>query len=153
MSNVTREEVIELVDTLDTALILLGEDEDSEHRVRARSAIAALQSAVPVQGEVVYRCAFCEHVYIEPVSRCDCLEHGVKQRWERWIITPEFCPPAKAQVPEGWKLVPVEPTDHMSDVGMVSAGIDITENDARHVYSAMLAASPQPAETEEKSRD
>lgn len=55
-------------------------------------------------------------------------------------------PPAPATVPGGWKMVPVEPTDHMSDVGMVSAGIDITENDARHVYSAMLDASPQPVE-------
>jgi len=52
--------------------------------------------------------------------------------------------PTPAAVPDGWKMVPVEPTDHMSDVGMVSAGIDITENDARHVYSAMLTASPAP---------
>src|SRR5690625_4619739 len=57
--------------------------------------------------------------------------------------------PTPAAVPDGWKMVPVEPTDHMSDVGMVSAGIDITENDARHVYSAMLTASPAPEHAEE----
>lgn len=55
-----------------------------------------------------------------------------------------------AQVPEGWKLVPVEPT-----VEMALAGADVIRNRARgkfvryvmhDVWAAMLAAAPQGAD-------
>lgn len=50
-------------------------------------------------------------------------------------------PPAPS-VPEGWKLVPLEPTQRMIDAhteGMVSGG-------ATRAYRDMLAAAPSPGE-------
>lgn len=50
-------------------------------------------------------------------------------------------PPA-ASAPEGWKLVPTEPTQRMIDAhtqGMVSGG-------ATRAYRAMIAAAPAPGE-------
>ena len=44
-------------------------------------------------------------------------------------------------VPEGWKLVPIEPSD-----GMIQAGIraDNESFPLHHIYKAMLASAPQP---------
>ena len=55
-------------------------------------------------------------------------------------------------IPEGWKLVPVEPTPKMKEAG--SAGVCANDYDDKDVftrvaeaaYSAMLAAAPQPPE-------
>lgn len=51
---------------------------------------------------------------------------------------------AQPSVPEGWKLVPVEPTEEMSDAGW--GHIDITagqcQDGPKDVYRAMLAAAP-----------
>ena len=55
----------------------------------------------------------------------------------------------KAQaVPEGWKLVPIEPTPEMSKAGFRVAKMDVTGawvTDANEAYHAMLNAAPQPA--------
>lgn len=54
-------------------------------------------------------------------------------------------------VPEGYKLVPVEPTD-----AMISAGADVLDGfrvDALYTYDAMLAAAPEPAGAEESLGD
>jgi hypothetical protein len=45
-------------------------------------------------------------------------------------------------VPQGWKLVPVEPTQEMKRAGMSERHDDLS----RSVYQAMLAAAPQPPE-------
>jgi hypothetical protein len=45
-------------------------------------------------------------------------------------------------VPQGWKLVPVEPTREMKRAGMSERHDDLS----RSVYQAMLAAAPQPPE-------
>ena len=134
MSNVTREEVIELLRNFQQRMAAkrgMCDEHDGALWDNAESVIAALQAAEPAAW------LFPDMTWT-PISAM-----GRDHKGKEVFALP--CPPAKAQVPEGWKLVPVEPTDHMSDVGMVSAGIDITENDARHVYSAMLDASPQPA--------
>lgn len=55
-------------------------------------------------------------------------------------------PPAQAvAVPEGWKLVPVEPTGEM----LYEAGRYLTmfESHYRATYAAMLAAAPEPPAT------
>ena len=48
-----------------------------------------------------------------------------------------------AKVPEGWKLVPVEPTQHMM------RAVELGPSNARYVYRAMLAAAPSPDGNEE----
>lgn len=55
--------------------------------------------------------------------------------------------PAAVAVPDGWKLVPVEPTQQMLDVGRwTGAGsVSVQEEWARkEVWQRMLAAAPQP---------
>lgn len=50
--------------------------------------------------------------------------------------------PPEASVPEGWKMMPLEPTQRMIDAhieGMVSGG-------ATRAYRDMLAAAPAPGE-------
>ena len=44
-------------------------------------------------------------------------------------------------VPEGWKLVPIEPTEEMREVGVFAGGAyyDVVEA----VYEAMIAAAPE----------
>lgn len=59
-------------------------------------------------------------------------------------------------VPEGWALVPVEPTVAMLDAGCAQhsceqgdpyySAPDLTESDARAVYVAMLATAPSGGE-------
>lgn len=54
-----------------------------------------------------------------------------------------------AQVPPGWKLVPVEPTEEMRDAGYLAATIDfdvLSPDCAKPVWAAMLAAALLPEE-------
>lgn len=55
-----------------------------------------------------------------------------------WRLTPLYLAPQPA-VPEGWKLVPVEPTDEMIDAG--ADAIDGYRVDVMRAYEAMLAAA------------
>lgn len=52
-------------------------------------------------------------------------------------------------MPEGWKLVPVEPTQEMVAVGCEDEGSRITDGAefARALYADMLAAAPEPEST------
>ncbi|EGT4354708.1 hypothetical protein [Cronobacter sakazakii] len=61
----------------------------------------------------------------------------------------------KAVVPEGWKLVPIEPTDAMCDIGHIGVDVltGVTDDNeyysidgpyAAKVYRAMIAAAPEP---------
>ncbi|MGL4755999.1 MAG: hypothetical protein ACRCXB_26880 [Aeromonadaceae bacterium] len=52
-------------------------------------------------------------------------------------------------VPEGWKLVPVEPTQEMVEVGCEHEGSRINDGAgyARVLYAKMLAAAPKPEPT------
>jgi hypothetical protein len=47
-----------------------------------------------------------------------------------------------APVPEGWKLVPIEPTDEMLDAAQAIV-VDIYRVDADRVYAAMLKNVPK----------
>lgn len=47
-------------------------------------------------------------------------------------------------MPEGWKLVPIEPTDEMIDVACESIVGGLFRVDATRVYAAALSAAPKP---------
>ena len=51
-------------------------------------------------------------------------------------------------VPEGWQVVPVEPTEAILDV-LYDNGIDEHDEYLRNVYRAMLAAAPKPGDSNE----
>ena len=58
-----------------------------------------------------------------------------------------------ASAPEGWKLVPVEPTQAMSEAAMntfIRTSAHETEIDVDVLYHAMLAASPTLPSTEDR---
>lgn len=74
-----------------------------------------------------------------------CVERGSK------LLYP-VAMPAPA-IPQGWKLVPVEPTPGMSEAGAYSTGDNVDgrpvwkatiDEQAAHIYRAMLAAAPTP---------
>lgn len=73
-----------------------------------------------------------------------------KQRWNRRAAVQ----PAGVAVPEGWKLVSIEPTEEMIQAGIetpcIETGDDIADEreDYRRMYSAMLAAAPYPVSGE-----
>lgn len=76
----------------------------------------------------------------QPAGRCSyCLTYNGHQ--DGCI----YAPPAPS-VPEGWKLVPVEPTPEMREVGGMVCGTARNGRDpvtAAHAYLAMLAAAPE----------
>lgn len=61
---------------------------------------------------------------------------------------------ASARVPDGWQLVPIEPTDEMIDKGTDQYECEqgdtwyrnhqLSEGDCIAIYKAMLAAAPKP---------
>ena len=61
------------------------------------------------------------------------------------------CPP-NAGVPEGWKLVPVEPTPEMQAAGGAAIRFNTTEINklwsSNAAYRAMVASAPQPPKQE-----
>jgi hypothetical protein len=60
----------------------------------------------------------------------------------------------KVRVPEGWKLVPVEPTREMLDRGSHNVNCNYhygtMETIAKHAYKAMLTAAPTPPNADQK---
>jgi len=69
----------------------------------------------------------------------DVFSHFAPQ-WEIWQAALAAQPPAVAAIPEGWKLVPIEPTDEMCN----AEALDVGKKTARSTWAAMLAAAPQP---------
>lgn len=67
-------------------------------------------------------------------------EKGESCEYERFVR-----PQPAAAVPEGWKLVPVEPTEGMGQAGHDAWWYgEADEEMFSAVYSAMLAAAPEP---------
>lgn len=62
----------------------------------------------------------------------------------------------KVRVPEGWKLVPVEPTREMLDRGSHNVNCNYhygtMETIAKHAYKAMLTAAPTPPNADQKGQ-
>lgn len=61
-------------------------------------------------------------------------------------VTADTSEVEKMQVPEGWQLVPVEPTDDMLMEGR-NANVGPRSTVHNYLYTAMLAAAPKHAET------
>jgi len=57
-------------------------------------------------------------------------------------------PPRAQAVPEGWKLVPIEPTHEMTERGAQEA--DWYAHNAQYCYKAMIDAAPQPPQEGER---
>ena len=67
-----------------------------------------------------------------------------------WLDVEKFID--DVQIPDGYKLVPIEPTDEMIDEGLQNLPCTprgVTYKTTKDVYKAMIAASP-PTNTEEK---
>lgn len=58
-------------------------------------------------------------------------------------------PQAEPVAPEGWVLVPREPTEAMLDAGVLGHPGELSYEDAALCYDAMLFASPTPAVSRE----
>lgn len=66
---------------------------------------------------------------------------------QRAALVEKFGEPAQqVAVPQGWKLVPIEPTDEMCESCLQVHNSD----DAKAAYTAMLAAAPRPPQGEVK---
>jgi hypothetical protein len=53
-------------------------------------------------------------------------------------------------VPDGWKLVPVEPTEAIRDA-LYTSGFESADSILNYAYKAMLAAAPAPVQAEPAS--
>ena len=74
----------------------------------------------------------------------ECPENQYPDAWEEGEKLYTTPPAAQPAVPEGWKLVPVEPTEIMQDAGVeVMPTVDCHPYDAGMVYKAMLDAAPE----------
>jgi hypothetical protein len=51
-------------------------------------------------------------------------------------------------IPEGWVLVPQEPTEAMLDAAVKGSGADVSYADVEELWPAMLSASPRPSQGE-----
>jgi hypothetical protein len=49
--------------------------------------------------------------------------------------------PAEQSIPEGWKLVPIEPTQEMMDAGLYQSSHDSTSADVHSIWKDMVAAA------------
>lgn len=83
---------------------------------------------------------------------CRAIEQGLKDRIR--VLETERAAGAERAVPEGWKLVPVEPTQEMLIAGVrgfQKAGYNDCDklHDWTGCYRAMLAAAPSPAAAKE----
>lgn len=61
----------------------------------------------------------------------------------------------RAAVPEGWKLVPVKPTEEMEVAGSAAETVHVecvAYADAAIIYRAMLAAAPPPPAPSQEPR-
>lgn len=74
----------------------------------------------------------------------DHIGHGMREKCYNVARAALESLPA-ASVPDGWKLVPVEPTDGMQD-----AHKRVRASGACHVWSTMLAAAPNPNDAKEE---
>lgn len=73
-------------------------------------------------------------------------ERGIEVAGDDVYVLPLHTQPQPA-VPEGWKLVPIEPTHEMTEQGAQEA--DWYAHNAYDCYKAMLDAAPQPPKEDE----
>ncbi|PZQ46157.1 MAG: hypothetical protein DI551_05620 [Micavibrio aeruginosavorus] len=99
-----------------------------------------------------HECDNCKAMYLDdPVTVCDC-EHNADKFTKRIMIDIDHLAAnghLDKPVPDGWKLVPVEPTDDMIQAALDNCPFVIEEEDVCEttdtlmiVYKAMLSAAP-----------
>ena len=83
----------------------------------------------------------------KPERDCDSMEVTLFNRGWNAAIDATTPPAAQPAAPEGWKLVPVEPTHGMvkafQDAMSLEFGMRTTAGYHARVYSAMLTAAPE----------
>ena len=81
----------------------------------------------------------------------DWIDRNFKRGWWRYADAVRGYITTAEIIPEGWKLVPIEPTDEMRNAGRdeVSFVADVGSFDiiATQAYKAMIAAAPKPEES------
>ena len=119
------------------------------------AAIAALRAALEAQQEPVFwAISYDGKTPSSLFSRQDCalLDLEVRRLGGTACKLPLYAASQPA-IPQGWVLVPEEPTPEMCAAGvqaLYSASVgdfETTGSEVRITYSAMLAARPQPKET------
>ena len=135
---------------------------------KTKQRILALRDALPQEGKryemvgfepgkdgrVVAECPKCHHLAPLILTREKFLA----------VLTGSAEPPASAPakqepaVPEGWKLVPMVPTNDMFEAGFAqrekqhaAEQIDDMRESVFNIYHAMLAAAPSPTGNEESN--
>lgn len=89
-----------------------------------------------------------ERVKVEEVTRQrDYLVQAISSidhtgMYKNWIDTIQSTAPVPVSVPDGWKLVPVEPTKEM--ISVIINRNEVYES-AEELYAALIAAAPQPS--------
>lgn len=142
--------------------VLVGEIAEIE--VRRDAALAEL-AALKGGREAVAWAVCREHGKVDALIAAYASESAAKAHVNSYAtkgcsglhVTPLYtAPPAQASAwPEGWKLVPVEPTHEMEVAGcegyMRADGNFIMHNSSMgHAYAAMLAAAPTPGASDGK---
>ena len=74
------------------------------------------------------------------------IKNGVIEQLKARVAEMEAQPAPARQVPEGWQLVPVEPTPAMRVIGARDCSALIQPDQAGEVWRAMLGAVVVPAE-------
>jgi hypothetical protein len=69
-------------------------------------------------------------------------EHSLVQTLARHRLAALASAPAGDGVPNGWRLVPIEPDDAMLDAGVLDVRAEVSYHDVEGIWSAMLAAAP-----------
>lgn len=107
-------------------------DREELERLRADSAeLARLKEPVAWEYQ---KAALAEH---SNWIRNRTTDQAVEYLWKKgWRIAPE-------PTPEGFVLVPVEPTEAMLDAGACHVYEPTHRGDCEHVWTAMLAAAPK----------
>jgi hypothetical protein len=127
-------------------LLMLDFPDVLADRDQLRAELAALREQVPV-ADCYQKGALAEHTnYIRRRTTVEAVEYMWAKGWRIYTA-----PVTKhAAMPDGYKLVPVEPTPAMIQAGINTDLSETTEeaDDYRNVYAAMLAAAPAPGDSQ-----
>lgn len=128
----------------------------------AKTIITAYLATIPQPDSSLTNLALIKYEQAFDELFASCLSNGIFNRWGKQVdcttlneahslaqaVLKESAP---AQMPDGWQLVPIEPTEAMlvaaakqEDETPLSAWGKIVPADHRDIYKAMLASAPQP---------
>jgi len=136
--------IVSITDILDGRDTGVGVCNEPWQSVRMRL-IELVKRRASAQGEaVIYQ----ERWLYADVHKNPCAWYEIsKEEYEKELANPTrhcevrvlYAAPPAAAVPDGWKLVPIDPTHEMC-----GAPSKVWHPEAKSIYKAMLAAAPQP---------